>query len=60
MEGTEIIIDEKKILSLPNFTQKDFKFRNEICSSGFKHYSTTKDAKEYLLIEAKIGNLLNE
>ena len=42
MLGTQIMIEGKTLIQMENFSQKDYQFRNGICSTGYKKYYTTE------------------
>lgn len=60
MDGTQLLINDSKIIDLQNFNHIDFKFRNELSFTGHKHHMNSKDEPEFLHIESRISDPIYE
>ena len=49
------MVQGKTIIKLENFSQKDFQFRNGICSTGYKKYYTKDEEYKFFLCESRLS-----
>lgn len=58
--GTQVIINKKIIIEMPNFERDDWLFATEIAMSGYKIYFNEEDLDEdCLLLQSNLAEVLN-